>query len=1237
MAGGFDPDAFLAEGSAPSSAPSGGFDPDAFLRAETPSVSAPSRESSAPQWLKSFSSNFDPESRLAPLAALPEMYDIGKQSLHSLYEAPGKLAASFSTPGSKTPGQLPGSDAFQDQRESIKRQAMEQFGKSEADAENTANIAIQRMQRGEALQSILFGAAGLLLSPALGAYRKFVSQPLEEAGGPPRDVTEGATMVGLAGAGLRPGMNALRQALGRPLEGDVLPPASSGPRPGVGPRPGGPIIEGEWSSPMTAREGTPARLLPPEYSGRAATGDPHYDAAWQALAPRSAGAAGRPGGPLADMDPAAINIARDILKSEGWTLHELDRLGNEWSPHGFFGEMSDALRGEVRSLHSLKGEAGNIIAQAGRQRKHERPDRMRGYVKEAFGDLPDPRVEKAERQRAEEDARPFWKEFDRTPIPPTEELTGLEGALKAVGAWQAASKWLSVRRVPLENQFVELPRTGQHVLASPDLPAETVRVPTAAFYQRAKMHLDQEIEGALTGQRNADAADLIGLKKALTDAIDNHPVPAVHGVWRQARQMSQGPREWDSAVALGERVLTENLKRRDFEMLWDTMSDLEKAGIARGMNLRLDNMLGRRGNADASTITDLRGFNNQSKLRTVLGDEAADRLLAKIEHEHMMGEGPLGGPDTAMKLTGQKRYQPQETWAQTVGPGDMPHTAWHAATMAVKKGVSHFQKKSIEAAQQRQNKINADIARIYTLQGPERAAVMRYLLGEPEDIGAAGMPRPVPQRPAGESEPPPHTSVPPGAPGYPQPDMTVKEATKLLKEFGYPQDTVNRMPGPTRMDQAQKLRDAYPNGPPSRTPDFPGELPLTPRPAEQPAPWQGGAPAKPLSLLEWIRKQGGISPNDPLVGDVRAMFGGKNPGGIIRQGGKSLDKLREAAIGDKYLFEIGDITGGEAKTDPRTLLFAMELEARGQKQYPLGQEGPQARRDVGREREQKAEFENSLEAQDFDMEMSRSGMTRGMIPTEIRQRAIEIMVSEGETDPHAAFGRALEEDRIAAAEAQSAAEASEGMEAPPQRGGMASVRGGSQAERERPENGPGVRIHGEDNRKKDEPLKRATGGRVDAKAIDSNPSEAQKKAGNYAKDHVRVHGLDITIENAKGSKRSGTDKGGKKWEVSMPAHYGYIKKSEGADGDHVDVYLGPHLKSSRVFVLDQLDADTRKFDEHKCFLGFGSVGQVKACYGKAFSDGRAHRRIGHIREMDVGQFKDWLANGDTTKPVKAAA
>lgn len=165
----------------------------------------------------------------------------------------------------------------------------------------------------------------------------------------------------------------------------------------------------------------------------------------------------------------------------------------------------------------------------------------------------------------------------------------------------------------------------------------------------------------------------------------------------------------------------------------------------------------------------------------------------------------------------------------------------------------------------------------------------------------------------------------------------------------------------------------------------------------------------------------------------------------------------------------------------------------------------------------------------------------------------------------------------------------------------------------------------------------AHGGRVVASNIDHAPTEAQKKAGNYAKDHVRIQGLEITVENAKGKFRRGVGKDGKPWAVKMPAHYGYLKRSEGADKDHVDVYIGSAPNAPKVFVVDQKDADTGKFDEHKAFVGFGSKAQVVAIYRRCFNDGKADKRLGHIAEMSPEQFRAWLDNGDTTKPVKQMA
>lgn len=153
-----------------------------------------------------------------------------------------------------------------------------------------------------------------------------------------------------------------------------------------------------------------------------------------------------------------------------------------------------------------------------------------------------------------------------------------------------------------------------------------------------------------------------------------------------------------------------------------------------------------------------------------------------------------------------------------------------------------------------------------------------------------------------------------------------------------------------------------------------------------------------------------------------------------------------------------------------------------------------------------------------------------------------------------------------------------------------------------------------------------------AALADTNPSEDAKKAGNYRKGHITLHGLPITIENAKGSMRRGISPTGEPWSVRMPHHYGYVKRTLGADGDAVDCYIGDHPSSTRVWVLDQKDADTGKFDEHKAFLGFPDLLKVLNGYGRAFSDGRAHQRLGGITEMSVDQFKEWLASGATAAP-----
>lgn len=166
---------------------------------------------------------------------------------------------------------------------------------------------------------------------------------------------------------------------------------------------------------------------------------------------------------------------------------------------------------------------------------------------------------------------------------------------------------------------------------------------------------------------------------------------------------------------------------------------------------------------------------------------------------------------------------------------------------------------------------------------------------------------------------------------------------------------------------------------------------------------------------------------------------------------------------------------------------------------------------------------------------------------------------------------------------------------------------------------------------------RAVTFRAQIDRVDTSPTEGQKKAGNYAKGHVRVHGLPISIENPRGSHRVGMSPDGSTWRSRVPAHYGYIKRTEGADGDHVDVFVGPHRKSPLVYVIDQKDAASGDFDEHKIMLGFASNKHARNVYLQAFSDGKGKQRLGAMTEMTVNQLKHWLDTGNTRKPLHRAA
>ncbi|WP_421213449.1 LPD38 domain-containing protein [Aeromonas dhakensis] len=149
------------------------------------------------------------------------------------------------------------------------------------------------------------------------------------------------------------------------------------------------------------------------------------------------------------------------------------------------------------------------------------------------------------------------------------------------------------------------------------------------------------------------------------------------------------------------------------------------------------------------------------------------------------------------------------------------------------------------------------------------------------------------------------------------------------------------------------------------------------------------------------------------------------------------------------------------------------------------------------------------------------------------------------------------------------------------------------------------------------------------------PTEAQKEAGNYKKGHLTLQGMDIALENPKGSTRSGTDRDGKAWQSTMAHDYGYIKRSLGADGDHVDVFIGDQPESETVYVVDQADPKTGKFDEHKVMMGFADGQAARAGYLANYEKG--WQGLSAIKAMPVEEFKRWVKEGDTKSPIAAQA
>lgn len=151
------------------------------------------------------------------------------------------------------------------------------------------------------------------------------------------------------------------------------------------------------------------------------------------------------------------------------------------------------------------------------------------------------------------------------------------------------------------------------------------------------------------------------------------------------------------------------------------------------------------------------------------------------------------------------------------------------------------------------------------------------------------------------------------------------------------------------------------------------------------------------------------------------------------------------------------------------------------------------------------------------------------------------------------------------------------------------------------------------------------------------PSKTQAQAGEYHKARIDLKGLVINVENPYGSIRSGVDKNGKAWAIELKDSYGEIHKTEGADGDAIDIFIKPHLTPTdietldKIYVIDQINPDTGEFDEHKCVFGYTTTEDATNAYLSNYTKG--WKGLGAITPLDITVFKLWLKKGNLNRPI----
>lgn len=122
---------------------------------------------------------------------------------------------------------------------------------------------------------------------------------------------------------------------------------------------------------------------------------------------------------------------------------------------------------------------------------------------------------------------------------------------------------------------------------------------------------------------------------------------------------------------------------------------------------------------------------------------------------------------------------------------------------------------------------------------------------------------------------------------------------------------------------------------------------------------------------------------------------------------------------------------------------------------------------------------------------------------------------------------------------------------------------------------------------------------------------------------IKFQGMNVSIENRKGSVRRGVDDAGQRWATTMKWPYGYIRTAHGesamgVDGDHLDCFIGPDPIAPVAYIVStKRPPDFKQDDEHKVMLGWRSAAAAKHAFMIHYDD---HRFFGGMQAIPVREL-----------------